>query len=195
MWISNWILYESIWERCCFYLRTNINEPYTLQPYSQSHRPHGSQPFHNFAWDNSWKSLSHEWGWWLEWSLRSFQPPAERWTAALWIALLGFIDPQIQSLFKIFVYLTFQYVPVFLCGTESSTEIGIEPGSWEYRWKAFHFSRLSMILNVLLSSRACSNLVWNVGSSPWFSMSKCARTVTSWTYCSLAFSRPSPVTQ
>ena len=33
--------------------------------------------------------LSREWGQWLEQSLRSFQPPAERWTGALWIALLG----------------------------------------------------------------------------------------------------------
>ena len=27
--------------------------------------------------------LSCEWGWWLERSLRLFQPSAERWTAAL----------------------------------------------------------------------------------------------------------------
>ena len=27
------------------------------QHYSPSHRPHSSQPFHDFAWDNSWKSL------------------------------------------------------------------------------------------------------------------------------------------
>ena len=30
---------------------------------------------------------SRQWGWWLEWSLRSFQPLAERWTVALRIAL------------------------------------------------------------------------------------------------------------
>ena len=59
-----------------------------LQRYSQSRRPHGSWPFHDFGWYNSWNSHKP----WME--LAAGMAPGggsnqEEWLlAALWIALL-----------------------------------------------------------------------------------------------------------
>ena len=49
---------------------------------------HGSRPFHDWTGTIPENLLSHEWGQWQEWSLTLFQPPAERWTVTLCIALL-----------------------------------------------------------------------------------------------------------
>ena len=60
---------------------------YDLQRYSQSRWPHGSQPFHDFAWYNSWNSHKP----WKE--LVAGMAPGgcsnweNTWLAALWIAL------------------------------------------------------------------------------------------------------------
>ena len=60
---------------------------FTLQCYSQSHWPHGSQPSMTLSGTIPGNLLSCEWTWQLEWFLRLFQPPAECWMAALWIVL------------------------------------------------------------------------------------------------------------
>ena len=59
-----------------------------LQRYSQSCRPHGSRPFHDFAWDNSWNSHKP----WMGPAAGTVPGGGScrenAWPAILWIALL-----------------------------------------------------------------------------------------------------------
>ena len=82
---DNFLWCSSIFLWCCC---LSLGVSRSLQRNSQSQRPHGSRPVHDFTLPGTIPEifLSREWDWNCLWG--SFQLPAERWMAALWIALL-----------------------------------------------------------------------------------------------------------
>ena len=85
-WTGRWLLHVLFW--AIIWAGYIIVKLYISQHYSQSHQSHGSWPFHDFAWYNSWNShklVNGASSWNDPW--RSFQLPAECLPVALWIAL------------------------------------------------------------------------------------------------------------